>query len=473
MAQYNRLSNRKRGGGGFQWLLIGFFPGVLCGGLIIFGLLLTGVLQGFGAAPLPTYTPAPEVVLVVTATPDAAAPTNTPFIITATPQPTTESAVILAASPTPTTDPAQVSTQAQTTDAVSVVETVTSAQIAPPTAASATTSNPVPELLQGVVSSMASVPGGTFQMGTTPIEVLQAVDQCRLRDGGNCQVAYGEDSNPPFQVRLDPFQIETTEVTFRQYVTFLNYLRSQGISHLNGCSGFLCIQTVNERPDGGVITFDSQNYNAPPGLVSHPVFGVTWYGAQAYCQAIGRRLPTEAEWERAARGDDGRIYPWGNEWSNALAKTNRPQDAPPGTVPVGSYPQGASPYGVLDMAGNLSEWVNDWYAPDYYAQQANQPQPVYDPQGAPIALEKVLRGGSWDGVPFFARTVHRQSWLPVPDSPNDPRYPRWIGFRCASDVVANAPVSSGDVNPATLGANAGAQPVLPSEFGTATPAPRG
>ncbi len=468
MGQYKSFSSRRRGGG-FQWLLIGFFPGVLCGGLIVFGLLLAGVLQGFGAQPLPTYTPAPEIVLVVTATPDPNAPTITPFVITATPQPTQESPIILAASPTPTTDAAQAQTQAQ--DAVSAVETVTSSQLPQPTVASP--QSLIPELLQGIVSSMVTVPGGVFQMGTTPIEVLAAVDQCRLRDEGNCRPEYGEDSSPTFQVRLDPFQIETTEVTFRQYVAFLNYLRSQGISHLNGCSGFLCIQTVNERPDGAVITFDSQNYNAPPGLTSHPVFGVTWYGAQAYCQAIGRRLPTEAEWERAARGDDGRIYPWGNEWSNALAKTNRPKDAPPGTVPVGSYPQGASPYGVLDMAGNISEWVNDWYAPDYYAQQANLPQPVYNPQGPPIALEKVLRGGSWDGVPFFARTVHRQSWLPVPDSPNDPRYPRWVGFRCAASVSEGAPVSSGRVNPATLGTTPAAQPLLPAELGTATPSSRG
>jgi formylglycine-generating enzyme required for sulfatase activity len=304
---------------------------------------------------------------------------------------------------------------------------------------------------------MVTIPAATFQMGTTPLEVFQAVDECTTRDGGNCQASYGEDASPPFQVRLEAYQIETTEVTFRQYVAFLNYLRSQGVSHLNGCNGFICIQTVNERPSpNGVITFDGQNYNAPPGLLSHPVYGVTWYGANAYCTALGRRLPTEAEWELAARGLDGRIYPWGNVWNNNLAKTNRPREAPPGTVPVGTYPLGASPFGVLDMAGNVAEWVNDWYEPTYYNQQANLPQPVFNPAGAPIASQKVLRGGSWDGVPFFSRSVHRQSWFPAPDG-NTADYPRWVGFRCAAD--AGAGVSSGAVDPNTLGANIPSAPV--------------
>lgn len=482
MSQYGKLGGKRRGSGSIQWLIIGFFPGILCGGSVVFALMFSGLLGNF-AQPLPTYTPQPEIVLVVTATLDPNAPTLAPVVVTATPSPTPEGqAVIVAASSTPTTDPASVQAVAttETPNSPQAIEQTISPAVPTPTVASsgAGTSNApaIPQLLSGVVSPMVTVPGGTFQMGTTPLEVFQAVDECTNRDGGNCQVAYGEDASPPFQVRLEPYQIETTEVTFRQYVAFLNYLRSQGISHLNGCSGFMCIQTVNERPTGAVVTFDGQNYNAPPGLLTHPVYGVTWYGAQAYCAAIGRRLPTEAEWEFAARGTDGRIYPWGNVWDNNLAKTNRPREAQPGTVGVGTYPLGASPFGALDMAGNVAEWVNDWYDATYYTQQSNQPQPVFNPQGAPISSQKVLRGGSWDGVPFFSRSIHRQSWFPAPDRNSD-EYPRWVGFRCASSGIATTTgVSTGAVDPNTLGASAltpASQPISPEAQITPTAGTRG
>ncbi len=474
MANYGRIGNNKRRGGGVQWLLIGFFPGILFGGFAVFALMLTGVLGNL-TPPLPTYTPAPEVVLVVTATTDPNAPTIAPFIVTATPSPTLEGqAVVVAASATPTTDPASVQVVPQVTTQSDVEAVINPAVPAPtlPSASPQSNAPAIPQALVGIGSTMVTIPGTTFQMGTTPLEVFQAVDECTNRDGGNCQASYGEDASPPFQVRLDPYQIETTEVTFRQYVAFLNYLRAQGVSHTNGCSGFICIQTVNERPvPNGVVTFDGQNYNAPPGLLSHPAYGVSWYGANAYCVALARRLPTEAEWELAARGTDGRIYPWGNAWDNNLAKSNRPREASPGTVPVGSYPLGASPFGVLDMAGNVAEWVNDWYEPAYYNQQANLPQPVYDPAGAPIASQKVLRGGSWDGVPFFARNVHRQSFFPAPDAPTD-EYPRWLGFRCAADANS-AGVSNGVVDPSTLGATVPTVPLTSPEQPQETPSSRG
>ncbi|PJF33776.1 MAG: hypothetical protein CUN57_01270, partial [Phototrophicales bacterium] len=174
--------------------------------------------------------------------------------------------------------------------------------------------NKVPEVLQSIRSLTVSIPGGTFTMGTTPSEVVQAVEECTTRDAGACVAAYGEDSYPAHPVTLNPFLMETTEVTFAQYVTFLNVKGPN--SHLNGCAGFPCIETRNENPDA-VVTFDSANYSIVETLAEHPVYGVTWYGAREYCEAIGRRLPTEAEWERAARGDDGRIYPWGNTWDNA------------------------------------------------------------------------------------------------------------------------------------------------------------
>lgn len=480
----------RRRNGGFQWLLIGFFPGILCGGLVIFLLLLGGIFDSFRAQPTPAPITPQTIMMVVTATPDPNQPTPTPIVVTATPEPTSaEQAVIVVASPTPLTEIVVASPtplggvqpNAQEGIAQVISPSVPQPTVAGVLDASATPStidpnqalplpiSAIPAPLVGIVSNMVNIPGGTFSMGTTPLEVIEAVDQCRNRDGGNCQEAYGEDANPPFQALLDPYRMEVTEVSFQQYVAFLNYLRSQGATHLNGCSGFACIQTVNENPASAVITFDGANYNAPPGLLNHPVYAVTWYGAQAYCQALGRRLPTEAEWERAARGDDGRVYPWGNNWSTTLAKTNRPVDAPPGTVAVGSYPLGASPYGVLDMAGNVAEWVNDWYGADYYTQMANLSQPVSDPQGPPIALQKVLRGGSWDGVPFFSRTVHRQYWFPAPDNVRDD-YPRWIGFRCAADADASNTASAG-VNPASLGAVVASPTPDPANLGAVVPSP--
>jgi formylglycine-generating enzyme required for sulfatase activity len=330
-------------------------------------------------------------------------------------------------------------------------------------------------MLQSVASGLVTIPGGTFTMGTTPQEVIQAVDECVNRDGGNCEESFGADSSPQFQVKLDSFQMEETEVTFEQYVTFLNYLRTLPVpkSHKDACpspngASQLCIQTSNEVPgdanqagSGAVITFDSTSYNINSALKPYPVYGVTWAGAQAYCEALGRRLPTEAEWEYAAKGSDpGRLYPWGDIWNPANAKTRIPKDIPPGMVPVASYPGGKTPSGLWDMAGNVEEWVADYYSETYYSEMANQPQPVENPKGPFNGTQMVLRGGSWDTLPFFVRTVHRRSEFPAPDG-NSSLFPRTIGFRCAADVGADAPVSNGSVNPANLG----------STVPTATPAP--
>ncbi|MBZ0290677.1 MAG: formylglycine-generating enzyme family protein, partial [Anaerolineae bacterium] len=153
---------------------------------------------------------------------------------------------------------------------------------------------------------------------------------------------------------------------------------------------------------------------------------------------------TEAEWERAARGPQNFLYPWGNTFTTDFAKTSRPRPDDPtlaGAVAVGSYTSGASFYGMLDMSGNIAEWVSDWYSPSYYTQLAQSGQAVLNPQGPPAGTEKVVRGGSWDTPPFFARTIHRQSAEPQNQT-------LWLGFRCAQDGTASP---TGDTSGTTGG----------------------
>jgi formylglycine-generating enzyme required for sulfatase activity len=310
----------------------------------------------------------------------------------------------------------------------------------------------VPEILRLLQTELLPVPAGTFQMGTTIQEGLQAVRECVDVFGGACTEAMVEDSSPAHSVTLSAFQIERTEVTYEQYIAFLNFLGPR--SHRSGCDGNPCLQTRNESETSNVA-FDGQTYDVPDVINNLPVVNVTWYGAKSYCEALGRRLPTEAEWEYAARGPEGNAYPWSpgdggapefEPFNTDLAKTNRPIPEDPldvGAVPVGTYPQGASLFtGALDMAGNAAEWVSDWYSPGYYSQQS---QGATDPQGPVGGTEKVIRGGSWDAVPLFARSVHRQSLEPNGAEP-------WLGFRCAADPDEGA----------TSGAASGDAPLIPA-----------
>lgn len=470
-SNYSRLGGRRSGSGRWLWVVWGMLLGFACSALLFFAAIIAGVLNvdtsGTGIAN--RLTPA---VTVVTATTDPLQPTNAPLIITATAPPASPTIEIQGGgvvAPTPTSPPP--------TNALPSGAAATPTTLSIPTLP-VSTNNPgaVPDALSAIVTRLIRVDGGTFQMGTTPDEILRAVNDCQKRDDATCDVSNGEDSQPVHSVTVDAFQIEQTEVTYDQYITFLNWKRhSSGgsWSHKNGCDGQPCVATKNDAGgENSNIIFDSANYDVNPIIKTLPVVNVTWYGAKSYCEAIGRRLPTEAEWERAARGTDNRIYPWGNDWDPTRAKTSRPKDAPKGPVGVGSLVGGISPYGAYDMAGNVAEWVGDWYQANFYNQpEATQP----NPKGPPAGTTRVVRGGSWDAVPFFSRSVSRQD-----KAPNDQA--AWIGFRCAAD--ANAPGTTGgnlvaSPNPATLGTDTsgeestsntdGAAPTLPAAPPTTAP----
>jgi len=172
------------------------------------------------------------------------------------------------------------------------------------------------------------------------------------------------------------------------------------------------------------------------GLEQHPAVQISWNDASAYCKWAGRRLPTEAEWEKAARGTDGRLYPWGDQapagnLANLADKQLDPaytvDDGFKFTAPVNSYPDGASPYGVLDMIGNAMEWVQDWYNGVY--PQSDQTEIVRNPQGASSGEDRVMRGGNWhannDNNGEYRLASHRNKNLPNLSADSS-------GFRCAS-----------------------------------------
>ncbi len=443
MARYSR-GGRRSGGAAWQWVVIGIILGFGCSAVVVLALLTLGVLGinpgtglAFGASPTP---------IVITATPAPVTPTDQP---SPTPQvePTTDTSAAVVQPPA-----------ASPTSAVIVAPTATPQIITATPEASPTPESVVPPQLQTIGSDMVAVPGATFLMGTTPQEVQNAVRECQERDGGNCELSYGEDAYPQHEVTLDPYLIETTEVTYGQYLAFLNYLGPR--SHLNGCGGFPCLATQNEEPNS-FVQFDSVNYSVIPALENRPVSLVTWYGAQAYCEALGRRLPTEAEWEHAARGPENLLYPWGNDWQFGLAKTNRPDPADIGAVDARSFAVSRG-FGLYEISGNLAEWVFDYYDERYYSQSA-----ALNPQGPAVGTDRVVRGGSWNTPPFFARLVHRQHWRP-----DDPEL--WIGFRCAADdpgAAAGTGVDSGAGSSGVPGAGTGVEEVQPGGSGVDNAAP--
>lgn len=228
----------------------------------------------------------------------------------------------------------------------------------------------------------------------------------------------GSDNEKPVHtVYLDSFWIDQTEVTNDMFAAFLNV---EGNQSENGATW------LNAEDDHVRIHRVDNIWQADSGYEKHPVIEVSWYGAKAYCEWAGRRLPTEAEWEKAARGIDGRIYPWGNSIDCSYANYMKQLGnlCVGDTTPVETYSKGASLYGVLNMIGNVTEWVTDWYGKSYYATYPGDQWPN-NPMGPESGQYRVLRGGSW--LDFRTSATDRISSDPSHSSDK-------IGFRCALSV---------------------------------------
>ena len=214
------------------------------------------------------------------------------------------------------------------------------------------------------------IPGGDFRMGSEE----------------------DEDARPVHRVRLKPFRLGRTEVTREQYARFMS---------------------ATGRPQPG--HWEHELFKRP----GSPVIGVTWADAAAFCAWAGGRLPTEAEWEFAARGPEGRRFPWGSQPPAKSLAHYHLDIGFAGTQPAGQLPAGATPQGVLEMAGNAFEWCADWYDPGYYAVS-----PVDSPPGPAAGKHRVIRGGAWISLPDACRAAARSHFPPE-------KHSVLIGFRLA------------------------------------------
>jgi serine/threonine-protein kinase len=230
---------------------------------------------------------------------------------------------------------------------------------------------------------MVYVPEGNFAMGMN--------------------VDVGPQEQPIHTVYLDAYWIDQTEVTNAMYAR--------------------CVQAGTCQPPEKFSSWTRTNYYGNPQYADYPVVFVNWNAAQGFCAWAGERLPTEAEWEKAARGVDGRLYPWGNQtpWEtidegrSLMNWISQVGD----TTAVGSYPLGASPYGALDMAGNVYEWTADWYDESYYAIS-----PASNPQGPATGQYRATRGGSFGGNEGTNHSASRVDSDPA-------KADAFVGMRCA------------------------------------------
>lgn len=278
-------------------------------------------------------------------------------------------------------------------------------------------------------------PGGSGQTRT----VAKDSSVLHLVPGGRFLMG---DPADPKRVDLAAFYIDRLEVTNEQYAQFLADVKAQGDgawrhpqqppdkkSHVPSLWEKSEVEQYLLPADRRTADFWKGPLTAP----RHPVVGVDWFDAYAYAAWAGKRLPTEAEWERAARGTDGRPYPWGdappeqrltfraNYFSSFMGA-----DGYKLTAPVGTFPDSASPAGCLNMAGNVSEWCADFYAP------LPEDRRLTDPKGPAAGTDRVVKGGAWNLSAASLRTYSRMRMSPTGRQAG-------VGFRCAQDAAPSAP----------------------------------
>ncbi len=298
-------------------------------------------------------------------------------------------------------------------------------------------------------SVMIIIPQTAFLMGTAERHKdqpsrdfvpgrVKPVDIKTIRAGEEWAL---EDERPQHTVYLKSFAIDRYEVTNSQYLRFLSDVKAQGDqewAHPDQPEGkdhtpryWKEFNPLLKKDDYARLA----QYNADTFTQDNcPVVGVDWFDAYAYAKWAGKRLPTEAEWELAARGTDARRWPWGDDWQWGLCnivgeksgadvrKQGFEKDGWIYPAPVGSFPDGRSPFGCDDMAGNAAEWVGDWFASDTYVTVGNK-----DPEGPNSGIKRVVRGGSSQSFPSNTRCAKRDR--------REPEFKTFIlGFRCAKDL---------------------------------------
>jgi formylglycine-generating enzyme required for sulfatase activity len=278
-----------------------------------------------------------------------------------------------------------------------------------------------PHIIQGEDGAeMVLVPAGEFWMGATP-DGLEAIKRhCKQNPNIDyCQSGhYDRNELPGHRVTLDAFYIDRFEVTNALFEKFVRATRHRTAAETEGGGAVWLRQDRRWQRSW----MKEANWRVPGGLGSsaqptHPVVQVSWNDAALYCKWAGKRLPTEAEWEKAARGGEGYRFPWGNEWDQT--RSNNARGDKSASASVGSYPQGASPYGAHDMAGNVWEWVADWYEEGYYGVS-----PIHNPPGPAAGTRRVARGGAWNNGSTLSETSRRLGRVPSGRS-------NVQGFRCA------------------------------------------
>ncbi|HNP81013.1 MAG TPA: SUMF1/EgtB/PvdO family nonheme iron enzyme [Nitrospira sp.] len=268
------------------------------------------------------------------------------------------------------------------------------------------------------------IPADMVYVGQGPS--IMGLDKAQPADSGRRLTLYDKrmktplsaeafnDEGPAHTVFLDSYLIDKYEVSNKDYGAFIK-------------------ATGHPAP----AYWDDPRLNKP----QQPVVGVNWIDAKTYCEYRGKRLPTEAEWEKAARGPHGNLYPWGNDFDSNKANYDKHHDA---TLPVDSHPEGASYYGVHNMAGNVFEWVGDWYDPKYYGRLETMVNPTGPEKPLwiggsgtyvdrlTVGEKRVIRGGSWIAPEGTIRSTHRFWNHPLNNS-----YGVGLGFRCAKTAPAD------------------------------------